>query len=94
MQNKELETKTPLLFIEVTVAKQLQTHAFLDTGADGNTISHELYACLKDIALQSTKTQFQAYTGHRALAFGICELNVLIQGLTCGDEFFVTQPKL
>ena len=73
---------------------KLQTHAFLDTGADGNTISHELYACLNNVVISPTNTQFQDYIGHRAPAFGICDLKILIQGLTCGDEFFVTQPKL
>ena len=88
----DLDVDTPLPFIEVNVNQQLKTHAFIDTGAYGNTISHELYSCLKTVALSPTKAQFQDYSGHRAPAFGTCELLLYIEGLICGDKLFVTQP--
>ena len=86
--------ETPLPFIEINVANQIQTHAFIDTGADGNTISHELFESLHDIELNETNTQFQDYSRHTAPAFGLCELPIFVKELICGDEFFVTQPKL
>ncbi len=49
---------------------------------------------MHEIDLKKTNTQFQDYSGHTAPAFGICELPILVKELICGDEFFVTQPKL
>ena len=86
--------ETPLPFIEINVANQIQTHAFIDTGVDGNTISHELFESLHDIDFTETNTQFQDYPGHTAPAFGLCKLPIFVKELICGDEFFVTQPKL
>ena len=68
-------------------------HAFLDTGADDN-ISYELFACLNDVKLTPTQVHFKDYYGHLAPAFGRCVIKIFVQGLTCGDEFFVTHPTL
>ena len=85
--------ETPKPFIVVSAGKEkIMSHAFIDTGSDGNTLSYELYKEISSIVLRSTNTQFEAYTGHTSKAVGYCNLRVEINGLTCGDEFFVTQP--
>lgn len=90
----EEEDDTPQPFINVRVGEeQVKTHAFLDTGADGNTISFELFACLNNIQITQTKAQFKDYSGHVTPAFGVCTLMINVEGLTCGDEFFITQPS-
>ena len=81
-----LEEKTPQPFIAVRVGKEeIQTYAFIDSRADGNTIFYELYTKLQDAQLMQTNAVFQAYTSHKTKALGCCELQI------CRDKFFVTQ---
>lgn len=88
-----LDTTLPL--IEVEISKERKAiQAFLDTGSDDNIISYELFECLNDVKLTQTQVQFQDYSGHLAPAFGCCVIKMFVQGLTCGDEFFVTHPTL
>ena len=70
------------------------TQAFIDSGANGNTISYELYKQLKDVELQKTTTTFKSFTGHKTKPHGVCMLQVFIDELTYGDKFFVTQVGL
>ena len=70
------------------------TQAFIDSGANGNTISHELYKQLKEVELHKTTTTFKSFTGHKTKPHGVCMLQVFVDELTCGDKFFVTQARL
>ena len=83
----------PLIDVEISKERKV-IQAFLDTGADDNIISYELFKCLNDIQLVPTSVHFQDYSGHLAPAFGCCVIKMFVQGLTCEDEFFVTHPTL
>ena len=66
--NQEEETTQP--FIAICIGnEEFQTYAFIDSRADGNTISYELYTKLQVEQLTQTHAVFQAYTGHH-IAFG------------------------
>ena len=63
--DQHLEEETPQPFIAVRVGKEeIQTYAFIDSGADKNTISYELYTKLQDAQLTQIDAMFEAYTGH------------------------------
>ena len=66
------------------------THAFIDSGTDGNTTSYELYKQLKGVELHETTTMFKSFTGHKTKPHGVCMLQVFVDELSCGDKFFVT----
>ena len=53
------EEKTPPPFIVVQLGKECrQTYAFIDSGADGNTISYELFKKLEDVKLIEIDAMF------------------------------------
>ena len=63
--DQDLEEETPQPFIVVCTRKEeLQIYAFIDSKANGNTISYELYTRLKDAQLTQSNTVFQAYMSH------------------------------
>ena len=63
---EEVEKETPQPIITIQVGEErLVTQAFIDSGADGNTISYELYKQLKGVELQKTTTTFKSFTGHK-----------------------------
>ena len=89
------EDKTPPPFIAVQVGQEkLQTYAFIDSGADGNTISYELFKQIKNLHLSDTDAVFRSYTGHMTRALGMCKLELNVSELICGDKFFVTLPDM
>ena len=59
-QDLEEETPQPLIAI-CTGDEKIQTYAFIDSGADGNTISYELYTKLHNTQLKQTNVVFQEY---------------------------------
>ena len=92
---EKYEDVTPPPFIAVQLGKKCQqTYAFIDLGADGNTILYELFRKLEDVKLIETDAVFQAYMGHKTRAFGMCKLELNVSELICGDKFFVTLPKM
>ena len=66
-----MDTALPLIEVELSKERKVM-HAFLDTGADENIISYELFACLNDVKLTPTQAHFKDYFGHLAPAFGRC----------------------
>ena len=73
--NDKDEDVTPPPFIAIQLGKACrQTYAFIDSGADGNTISYELFRKLEDVKLIEMDVVFQAYMGHTTRAFGMCKL--------------------
>ena len=88
-----MDTTLPLIEVELSKERKV-IQAFLDTGADDNIISYELFACLNDVKLTPTLVHFKDYSRHLASSFGRCVIKMFVQGLTCGDEFFVTHPTL
>ena len=91
----KLEEETPQPIITIQVGEErLVTQAFIDSGANGNTISYELYKRLKDVELHKTTTIFKSFTSHKRKPHGVCMLQVYIDELSCGDKFFVTQVGL
>ena len=70
------------------------TQAFIDSGADGNTIFYELCKQLKGVELHKTTTTFKSFTGHKTKPHRVCMLPVFVDEMTCGDKFFVTQAGL
>ena len=91
-RNDSLDDETPPPFIAVQIGKErLPTYAFIDSGADGNTISYELFQKLKNVHLKETNAMFKSFTGHTTKAQGVCELLLHVSELICGDKFFVTQ---
>ena len=66
----------------------------LDSKADGNTISYELFKTLENIHLKDIDVVFQSYTGHMTQAFGMCKLDFNVSELIFGDKFFVTLSKI
>ena len=70
------------------------TQAFIDSGADGNTIFYQLYKQLKGVELHKTTTTFKSFTGHKTKPHGLCMLLVFVDELTYGDKLFVTQARL
>ena len=91
LEDEESEEETPTLFIVVQVGDQrIPTYAFIDLGADGNTISFELFSQLNSIALKDTTAMFESFTGDKVKAHGMCELSLFVSELSCGDKFFVT----
>ena len=90
-----MEEETPQPFIAVCIRKEeIQTYAFIDSEADRNTISYELYTKLQDAQLTQTDAVFEAYTSHQTKAFGCCALPMFVNEVTCGDKFFVTQAGM
>ena len=95
MYKKDNDGKMPQLFIVVEIGKEhIQTYAFIDFGADGNTISYEMFKPLKHVNLKDIDDVFQSYTGHKTQAFGVCKLDLNVSELICKDKFFVTLPKM
>ena len=87
--------KTPPPFIGVQFGQEQQeTYAFIDSQANGNTISYELFQTLKNVNLIDIGDMFQAYTGHTIRAFGMCKLDLNVSELICKDKFFVTLPEM
>ena len=70
------------------------TQAYIDSGENGNTISYELYRQLKGVELHKTTTMFKSFTGQKIKPHGVCMLQVLVDELSYGDKFFVTQVGL
>ena len=63
--NESFVDETPPPFINVQVGEErLPTYAFIDSGADGNTISYELFQQLPYVRLKETKAMFKSFTGH------------------------------
>ena len=90
--NESFVDETPPPFIVVQIGEErLPTYAFIDSGADGNTISYELFQKLRNVHLKETKAMFKSFTGHTTKAQGVCELLLHVSELICGDKFFVTQ---
>ena len=69
------------------------TQAFIDSGGNGNTISHELYKQLTSVELHDTITMFKSFTGHKTKPHEVCMLEVFVDELSCGDKFFVIQVE-
>ena len=91
----ENDEETPQPFIAVQIGNERKrTYAFIDSGADGNTISYELFKELGNIELKETKAVFKSYTGHMNNAHGVCDLTLFVSELMCGDKFYVTQVKM
>ena len=44
--------------------------------------------------LIETNAMFEAYTGHKMQASGMCKLDLNVSQLICGDKFFVTLPEM
>ena len=87
----ELKEKTPQPIITIQVGEErLVTQAFIDSGADRNTMSYELYKQLKGVELHKTTTTFKSFTGHKTKPHRVCMLQVFVDEPTCGDKFFVT----
>ena len=72
----------------------LRTYVFIDFGADGNTISYELFTQLKNIELRETRVVFWSYIGHTVKALGMCSIQLCVSELICRDKFFITKEKL
>ena len=91
--NETLDDETPPPpFIAVQIGNErLPTYAFIDSGADGNTISYEIFQQLTNVNLKETKAMFKAFTGHTTKVQGVCEVLLYVSELICGDKFFVTQ---
>ena len=70
------------------------TQAFIDSGANGNTISYELYKQLKGVELHKIYTTFKSFTSQKIQPHGVCMLQVYVDELTCGNKFFFTQVGL
>ena len=71
----ELEEETPQPIITIQVGEEkLVTEAFINSGADGNTISYELYKQLKGVELHKTTTTFKSFTGQKVKLHGVCVL--------------------
>ena len=91
--DQDLEEETPQPFIAIRVGnKEIQTYAFIDSGADGNTISYELYTKLQDAQLTQTDAIFEAYTCHQTKALGCCALRMFFNELNWGTSSL--SPKL
>lgn len=89
------DDETPWPFIVVQIGNERNpTFTFIDSWADGNTISYELYQTLKNVDLQETNAVFKAYTGATVKARGMCHIMLHVRELMCGDKFFVTQPLM
>ena len=88
-----MDTALPLIKVELSKERKVM-HAFLDTGAKDNIMSYEVFACLNDVKLTPTKVYLKDYSGHLAPALGRCVIKMFVQGLTYGDEFFVTHPTV
>ena len=82
----ELEEETPQPIITIQVGEErLVMQAFIDSGANGNTISYELYMQLKGVELHKTTTKFKLFTNHTTKPHGVCMLQVFADELSCGD---------
>ena len=92
---EELDEEIPQPIITIQVGEErLVTQAFIDSGADGNTISYEFYKQLKGVEIHKTTTTFKSSTGHKTKPHGVCMLPIFVDELTCGNKFFVTQAGL
>ena len=89
----EEETHQPIITIQVR-EKRLVTQEFIDSGANENTISYELYKQLKGVELPKTTTTFKSFTSHKTKPHRVCMLHVFVDELSCGDKFFFTQVGL
>ena len=74
--------------------ERLVTQTFIDSGADGNTLSYELYKQLKDMELHKTTIMFKSFTSHTTKPHGACMLQVFVDELNYEDKSFVTQVGL
>ena len=89
------QEETPQPFIEVQFQnREISTFALSDTGANGNTMSYEFFRTLTNVDLQHTNAHFQTFTKQITGAKGVCEVQMYVSELTCGDKFFVTQPLM
>ena len=94
-KEQELFEDTPKPLINVQMGKQrVMTTAFLDTGADCNLISHDLYQKLAGVALSKIDRKLQTFTGQIIQPMGSCMLDLFANELTCGDNFIVTQEGM
>ena len=93
IEKDEDETTPPFIAVQLGKERQ-QTYAFIDSGADGNTILYELFRKLEDVKLIEIDVVFQTYTGHTTKAFGMCKLDLNVSELICRDKFFVTLPEM
>ena len=71
----KMEEDTPQPIISIQVGEErLVTQAFIDSGANENTISYELYKQLKGVELKETTTTFKSFTSHNTKPHGVCML--------------------
>ena len=92
---KERLNDLPKPIINVQIGEdRLLVKAFLDTGADSNLMSYDFYQKLDKVALNATSTTIQTFTGQTVTPKGVCEVEMFVNELTCGDEFLVTQSGL
>ena len=89
----EDEAPPPFITIQLVLQERLESCAFIDSRADGNTVSYELFKTLKDAHFKDINAMFQLYTSHTAQALGMCNLELNFSELVCRDKFFVTLPR-
>ena len=67
----KLEEETPQPIITIQVGEErLVTQAFIDSGANGITMSYELYKQLKGVEIQKTTTTFKSFIGQKIKQYG------------------------
>lgn len=72
-------------------SKEIQAQALIDTGADINTISFEIWEALGKPTLFEIDIVVGSFSGEPEFVEGICELPMLINGTNLLHEFFVVK---
>lgn len=77
-------------YVNVGVGQQdLKVRALVDTGADINTISYEIWEGIGKPALLQSDIIVGSFSGEQEIVEGVCKLPVFINGSNLLHEFFV-----
>ena len=90
--NKDKNEVIPPFYLNLQVVTQhgsINTAAFLDSGADLNVISHELWLALKQPVLAHSDVIFQNFSNSTTLSHGQCCLKVAIRDHSMHVVFLV-----
>ena len=86
--NSSTRPLCPQILVDVG-AIGLPVTALIDTGADTNTISYDLWVNLGQPQLKATTLQVVSFFGQTTNLLGMCRLPVYVCGYNCQHEFNV-----
>ena len=86
-----MEEKAPRPIIIVQLGdKRVVTHAFIDSGANCNTISYKFFQQLGGHKLHNSRVLIRSFMGQNIQVQGSCELPLFVDEIMYKDMFMVT----